>query len=99
MTIVPALKNDDVVSQLCNISRPTGGVEMEKEYNMYKELLSLLDQYEADIYSDWCNGLEHACLINLNEPLISRNASSGLVSVNFNPKVIPVMPLQTRKHS
>ncbi|GAA6224990.1 dynein heavy chain 11, axonemal-like isoform X1 [Lates japonicus] len=66
---------------------PTGGVGMEKEYNMYKEMLSLLDQYEAGIYSDWCNGLEHACLINLNEPLISRNASSGLVSVNFNPKL------------
>lgn len=88
-----------VVSQLCNISRHAEGGEMVKEYNMYMEMLSLLDQYEEDIYSGWCNGLEQACLVNLNRPLISRNTSSGLVSVNFNPKVIDVMSLQTRKHS
>lgn len=82
-----------VVSQLYNMCRPAGGVEMVKENSVYKEMLSLLDQYEEDIYSDWCNGLEQACVMNLNQPLISRNASSGLVSVNFNPKVTG--PLQT----
>ncbi len=72
---------------------------MVKEYYMYMEMVSLLDQYEEDIYSDWCNGLEHACLINLNQPLLSRNTSSGLISVNFSPKVINVMSLQTRNHT
>lgn len=66
---------------------------------MYMELLSLLDQYEEDIYSDWCNGLEQACRINLNQPLLSRSTSSGLISVNFNPKVMDVMSLQIRNHS
>uniref|UniRef100_A0A8D3CJW0 Dynein axonemal heavy chain 11 n=1 Tax=Scophthalmus maximus TaxID=52904 RepID=A0A8D3CJW0_SCOMX len=61
------------------------------ENSVYKEMLSLLDQYEEDIYSDWCNGLEQACVMNLNQPLISRNASSGLVSVNFNPKLTEVL--------
>lgn len=89
MAIVPGLKMT-IVSQLCNISRPAGDVEMAKEYNMYMEMLSLLDQYEKDIYSDWCNGLEQACLINLNQPLVSRNISSDLISLNFNPKVIDV---------
>lgn len=51
------------------------------------EMMSLLDQYEHDVHSEWCNSVEQFCLINLNQPLISRNASSGLVSVNFNPKV------------
>lgn len=74
--------------QLCSISRPAGGGEMVKECHMYREMLCLLDQYEKNIYSDWCNGLEQACLINLNQPLILR--SSGLISVNFNPKVIGV---------
>lgn len=97
MDIVPGLKMT-IFSQLCNISRSAGGVEMAKEYYMYMEMMSLLDQYERDIYSDWCNGLEQACLINLNQPLLSRNTSSGLISVNFNPKVIDVMSLQTRKH-
>uniref|UniRef100_A0A3B4YI13 Dynein axonemal heavy chain 11 n=1 Tax=Seriola lalandi dorsalis TaxID=1841481 RepID=A0A3B4YI13_SERLL len=61
------------------------------EHNMYIEMMSLLDQYELDIYSDWCNRLEQACLINLDQPLISRNTSSGLVSVNFNPKLTEVL--------
>lgn len=64
---------------------------MVQENYMYVEMLSLLDQYEEDIYSDWCNGLEQACLINLNQPLLSRHATSGLISVNFNTKVIGVI--------
>lgn len=71
---------------------------MVKEYHMYMEMLSLLDQYEEDIYSDWCNGLEQVCLINLNQPLISRNTSSDLISLNFNPKVSGLLCLQTTLH-
>ncbi|XP_028435224.1 dynein heavy chain 11, axonemal isoform X2 [Perca flavescens] len=70
---------------------PAGGIEMAKEYQMYMEMLSLLDQYEKDIYSEWCNGLEQACLINLNQPLISRNKASDLISLNFNPKLTEVL--------
>ncbi|KAF7226009.1 transcript variant X2 [Nothobranchius furzeri] len=66
---------------------PVTGVEMESEHSMCMEMLSLLDQYEEDIYSEWCKGLEQDCLINLSQPLISRSSSSGLISVNFNPKV------------
>ncbi|KAM7383622.1 hypothetical protein PAMP_003257 [Pampus punctatissimus] len=69
----------------------TGGVEMVKEYQMYMGMLSLLDQYEKDIYSKWCTDLEEACLINLNQPLVSRNTSCGLISVNFNPKLTEVL--------
>ncbi|XP_008293045.1 dynein heavy chain 11, axonemal [Stegastes partitus] len=67
------------------------GVEMVNEHNMYTEMLILLDQYEERIYSDWCNGLEQSCLINLNQPLISRSPSCGLISVNFNPKLAEVL--------
>lgn len=84
-----------LVSQLFYISRSAGGVEMEKENCMYMEMMCLLDQYEEDTYSDWCNGLEQACLINLNQPLLCRNTSSGLISVNFNPKVIDAFFLKT----
>uniref|UniRef100_A0A7N6BNC5 AAA+ ATPase domain-containing protein n=1 Tax=Anabas testudineus TaxID=64144 RepID=A0A7N6BNC5_ANATE len=68
-----------------------GGVQMVKECHMYKEMLSLLDQYEKDIYSDWCNSMEQACLINLNQSLILRDNSSGLISVNFNSKLTEVL--------
>ncbi|CAB1446422.1 unnamed protein product, partial [Pleuronectes platessa] len=79
------------INQLFYISRPAGGVEMVKENNMYMEMLRLLDHYEEDVYSDWCDGLEQTCLMNLNQPLLSRNDSSGLVSVNFNPKLTEVL--------
>uniref|UniRef100_A0A671UPK5 Dynein axonemal heavy chain 11 n=1 Tax=Sparus aurata TaxID=8175 RepID=A0A671UPK5_SPAAU len=65
--------------------------DMSKENCMYMEMMCLLDQYEEDTYSDWCNGLEQACLINLNQPLLCRNTSSGLISVNFNPKLTEVL--------
>lgn len=87
MAILCGLKMT-VISQLCNISRHARGVEMAKEHHMYTEMLSLLDRYEEDIYSDWCNGLEQACLMNLNQPLLSRDTSSDLISLNFNPKVV-----------
>uniref|UniRef100_A0A671UN02 Dynein axonemal heavy chain 11 n=1 Tax=Sparus aurata TaxID=8175 RepID=A0A671UN02_SPAAU len=80
-----------IVSHFFYIFRPVGGVGMEKENCMYMEMMCLLDQYEEDTYSDWCNGLEQACLINLNQPLLCRNTSSGLISVNFNPKLTEVL--------
>lgn len=69
---------------------------MSKEYEMYTEMLSLLDKYEKDVYSKWSNGLEQVCLINLQQPLLTRNTSSGLISVNFNPKVICTLLAQSR---
>lgn len=66
---------------------------------MYMEMMSLLDQYEKDIYSKWCDGLENACLINLNQPLLTRNTLSGLIVVNFNPKVINVTFQQSQCYS
>ncbi|MEQ2177649.1 hypothetical protein GOODEAATRI_005699 [Goodea atripinnis] len=61
---------------------------MVNVYSTYRDMLSLLDQYEKDIYTEWCNDLEQSCLINLNQPLISRNPTSGLISVNFSPKLV-----------
>ncbi|XP_008430693.1 dynein heavy chain 11, axonemal isoform X2 [Poecilia reticulata] len=66
-------------------------VEMVNVYSTHRDMVSLLDQYEEDIYSDWCNGLEQTCLINLNQTLISRNPTSGLISVNFNPKLAEIL--------
>ncbi|XP_049903056.1 dynein axonemal heavy chain 11 [Epinephelus moara] len=73
------------------LDMPAGSKEMAKEYHEYMEMLSLLDQYEENIYSDWCNGLEQACLINLNQPLVSRSTSSNLISLNFNPKLTEIL--------
>lgn len=61
---------------------------MELVYHMHMEMSTLLDQYEEDVYTDWCSGLDQVCQFNLDQPLISRDATSGLLSVNFNPKVM-----------
>lgn len=86
-------KNDN--SPLCNISRLLGGGNVTN-HTLYREILTLLDQYEESIYSEWCDSLEEACLINMNLPLLSRHPSTGLISVNFNPKVFDVMSLQNK---
>ncbi|XP_023819910.1 dynein heavy chain 11, axonemal [Oryzias latipes] len=65
--------------------------EMIKEYQKYLRMISLLKQHEEIIYSDWCNGLEEAYLIHLSKPLILRNSSTGLISVNFNIKLTEVV--------
>ncbi|XP_056142990.1 dynein axonemal heavy chain 11 [Lampris incognitus] len=78
------------------------GAEMVQEYPVYVEMLTLLDQYEGSVYSDWCNGLDHVCQLNLNQPVISRDTSSGLISVNFSAKLIEVLRdvkyIQTLSH-
>lgn len=61
---------------------------MSKEQDVYTEMMMLLDKYEKDIYFKWCHGLEQVCLINLKQPLLTRSTSTGLIAVNFNPKVI-----------
>ncbi|MED6234546.1 hypothetical protein ATANTOWER_026276 [Ataeniobius toweri] len=70
---------------------PAQSTEMVNVYSTYRDMLSLLDQYEEDIYTEWCNDLEQSCLINLNQPLISRNPTSGLISVNFSPKLAEIL--------
>ena len=74
------------------------GAEMELVYHMYMEMSTLLDQFEDDVYNDWCSGLEQICQFNLEQPLINRHPTSGLISVNFNPKVLSNNIKETAKN-
>ncbi|XP_055083623.1 dynein axonemal heavy chain 11 isoform X2 [Periophthalmus magnuspinnatus] len=67
------------------------GVDVMGEYQTYTEMLSLLDHYEERVHSEWCNGLEETCLSNLNHPLLTRDLLSGLIAVNFSPKLIEIL--------
>ncbi|XP_062322712.1 dynein axonemal heavy chain 11 isoform X2 [Osmerus eperlanus] len=73
------------------LDMPMEGAEMELVYHMYMEMSTLLDQFEDDVYNDWCRGLEQICQFNLEQPLINRHPTSGLISVNFNPKLVAVL--------
>ena len=44
-------------------------------------------RYEADVYSDWTEGVDEVAKANLDKPLLFRDQDSFLISVNFDPKV------------
>ncbi|KAK7886266.1 hypothetical protein WMY93_025887 [Mugilogobius chulae] len=67
------------------------GVDVTKEHQMYLQMLSLLDQYEQKVHSEWSNGLEQTCLSNLNQPLLTRDTLSGLITVNFSPRLMEIL--------
>lgn len=50
-------------------------------------MLTLLDQYEEEIYCKWKSKVDDVCQFNLDQPLIKRSGKDGLLSVNFDPKV------------
>ncbi|XP_020637559.3 dynein axonemal heavy chain 11 isoform X1 [Pogona vitticeps] len=60
-------------------------------YQKYIEMLTLLDQYEDQIYYTWKSQVDNVCQFNLDQPLIKRNNKDGLLSVNFDPKLVAVL--------
>ncbi|XP_058249288.1 dynein axonemal heavy chain 11 [Hemibagrus wyckioides] len=65
--------------------------DMKTLYHKYMEMSSLLDEYENEVYSDWCSKVEQVCQLNLDQPLIKRDLISGFLSVNFNQELIAVL--------
>ncbi|CAH6779586.1 Dnah11 [Phodopus roborovskii] len=57
----------------------------------YAEMTSLLDQFESHIYNDWRRNVDETCEFNLNQPLVKFSAINGLLSVNFDPKLVAVL--------
>lgn len=68
-------------------SRTLEEADMKFLYHKYMEMSSLLDEYEKEVYSDWCSNVEQVCQLNLDQPLIRRDFISGFLSVNFNQEV------------
>ncbi|XP_066487525.1 dynein axonemal heavy chain 11 [Tiliqua scincoides] len=60
-------------------------------YQKFVEMLTLLDQYEDQIYYKWKSEVDGICQFNLDQPLIIRNSQDGLLSVNFDPKLVAVL--------
>ncbi|XP_061632559.1 dynein axonemal heavy chain 11 isoform X3 [Phyllopteryx taeniolatus] len=74
-----------------SIFRSEGGMDTTEEHHISTEMISLLHQWEEGVYTEWCDGLEQACQINLKQPLIFRNSSNDLIAVNFNPKLAEIL--------
>ncbi|XP_051791984.1 LOW QUALITY PROTEIN: dynein axonemal heavy chain 11 [Erpetoichthys calabaricus] len=67
------------------------GADARTVYQRYLEMLSLLDCYEDKVFSVWSSGMDEICELNLDQPLLRRDVSSGLLSVNFDPKLAAVL--------
>ncbi|XP_077976399.1 dynein beta chain, ciliary-like isoform X2 [Styela clava] len=59
--------------------------EAQKVFGKYDEMISLLDKFETNRYDSWQDGVEDACKMNLDQPLISREGRN--VSVNFSDEL------------
>uniref|UniRef100_A0A4X2M255 AAA+ ATPase domain-containing protein n=1 Tax=Vombatus ursinus TaxID=29139 RepID=A0A4X2M255_VOMUR len=60
-------------------------------HQKYVEMLDLLDQFGDCIYAEWKSTVDEICEFNLNQPLIKHSAAHGLLSVNFDPKLVAVL--------
>ncbi|XP_060488660.2 dynein axonemal heavy chain 11 [Panthera onca] len=60
-------------------------------YQKYTEMTTLLDQFENSIYDEWKSNVDEICEFNLNQPLVKFSAITGLLSVNFDPKLVAVL--------
>ena len=58
--------------------------------NVYMVLL-VYCSWDEDLYKDWIVGVDEACSFNLNQPLITRNEETKLITVNFDPQLVAVL--------
>uniref|UniRef100_A0A670JQ67 Dynein axonemal heavy chain 11 n=1 Tax=Podarcis muralis TaxID=64176 RepID=A0A670JQ67_PODMU len=75
-------------SKLSFVPYPTEGALI---YQKYIEMLTLLDQNEDQIYCNWKSKVDEVCQFNLDQPLIKRSDKDGLLSVNFDPKLVAIL--------
>ncbi|KAL7886390.1 hypothetical protein AOLI_G00041110 [Acnodon oligacanthus] len=69
----------------------TEAAAVELVQHQYREMSTLLDEFEEKVYSDWCSDVEQVCQLNLDQPLIRRDSDTGLLSVNFNQELLAIL--------
>ncbi|GFN78401.1 dynein heavy chain 9, axonemal, partial [Plakobranchus ocellatus] len=60
-------------------------------FTKYEEMMTLLGQWDQEVYSDWTKGVDEACSFNLKQPLLTRNEETNLIAVNFDPQLVAVL--------
>ncbi|KAK3590847.1 hypothetical protein CHS0354_024585 [Potamilus streckersoni] len=65
--------------------------EAKLVFTKYEEMLVLLSKWDEQIFKDWVSHVDEACSFNLNQPLLTRNPESNLLSVNFDPQLVAVL--------
>uniref|UniRef100_A0A8B9VFM5 Dynein axonemal heavy chain 17 n=1 Tax=Anas zonorhyncha TaxID=75864 RepID=A0A8B9VFM5_9AVES len=57
----------------------------------FEEMIALLQGYREETYGRWMSGVDEGCRFNLEQPLILRDPSSSLISVNFSRKLSAIL--------
>ncbi|XP_034049709.1 dynein heavy chain 9, axonemal [Thalassophryne amazonica] len=57
----------------------------------YEDMMQLLDRYSTRMYEGWAESVTESSQYNLNMPLIIRDNSTHLISVNFSPQLTSVL--------
>ncbi|XP_061233427.1 dynein axonemal heavy chain 17 isoform X1 [Neopsephotus bourkii] len=57
----------------------------------YEEMMGLLQGFREDVYMEWVQGPGKDCRFSLEQPLILRDPSSSLLSVNFSKELMAVL--------
>ncbi|XP_054249766.1 dynein axonemal heavy chain 17 [Indicator indicator] len=65
--------------------------EAELVSEKYEEIMGLLQDYRKKVYEEWVQGAGQNCHFNLEQPLILRDPSSLLLSVNFSKELVTVL--------
>lgn len=47
-----------------------------------------MNRFDKELYEEWLAGVDEACSFNLDQPLITRNEETKLISVNFDQQVM-----------
>ncbi|PKU27917.1 dynein heavy chain axonemal [Limosa lapponica baueri] len=53
----------------------------------YEEMMGLLQSYRQKVYEEWAQGAGRDCHFSLEQPLILRDPTSSVLSVNFSKEV------------
>ena len=60
-------------------------------FSKYDQMVQLIADYKAEQYKLWTDRVDEDCRFNLSQPLLTRNAETKLIAVNFNPKLEAVL--------
>uniref|UniRef100_A0A8C3CT99 Dynein axonemal heavy chain 17 n=1 Tax=Cairina moschata TaxID=8855 RepID=A0A8C3CT99_CAIMO len=78
--------------ELFAINHPAlSSAEAELVSRKFEEMIALLQGYREEIYRQWMSGVDEGCRFNLEQPLILRDPSSSLISVNFSRKLAAIL--------
>uniref|UniRef100_A0A8C3GPM7 Dynein axonemal heavy chain 17 n=1 Tax=Cairina moschata TaxID=8855 RepID=A0A8C3GPM7_CAIMO len=78
--------------ELFAINHPcVSSAEAELVSRKFEEMIALLQGYREEIYRQWMSGVDEGCRFNLEQPLILRDPSSSLISVNFSRKLAAIL--------